>query len=118
MGQRTIRVNALILREINHILRTQYQTESVAITVFEVSVSPDLRNAHAYYSVLGDHPEQVKAQNLFKREAETIRREVGKQIVLKYLPKIKFILDDSMERGARTLSLLDEIDEETDNNER
>lgn len=117
MGQRIIRVNALILREINDILRTQYQSESVAITVFEVSVSPDLRNAHAYYAVLGDDVEEGRANTFFKQRGQAIRRELGRRVVLKYLPKIKFILDHSMERGARTLSLLDEIDQDLNEDE-
>jgi ribosome-binding factor A len=103
-------VNELIRREINEILHTRYQAETVAITVFEVSVAPDLRNAHIFYSVLGGGVEQDEAQRFFRKYGENIRREVGKKVVLKYLPKLKFFYDESMERGSQTLSILDELD--------
>lgn len=113
MGQRKLRVNELILREINSLLRTYYQGEAVAITVFEVDVAPDLRQGRVYYSVLGGAVEEEAARRFFQRRGAQIRQQVGKQITLKYLPHLSYIHDTSMERGARTIALLEEI-EETD----
>ncbi len=112
MGQRTIRVNELLRREINELLHTRYRSETVGITVFEVSTSPDLRNAFAYYSVIGGAFEQEAARRFFERYGTVLRREVGKVVILKYLPKLKFIFDESMARGSRTLELLDTLDDE------
>jgi len=117
MGQRTIRVNELILREINELLHTYYQSETVLITVFEVQVTPDLRHAQVYYSVIGDAREIERARDFFNRRNTTIRRQIGKKVVLKYLPHLKFIYNSSMERGAQVLSLLDEIEETEDEQE-
>jgi len=54
MSTRTVRVNELVQREISEILRRNYQSEAVTLTVTEVRVSPDLRDARVFVSVLGD----------------------------------------------------------------
>ena len=79
MSQRSLRVNELILREISELLHTFYKGDAVYITISEVSVSPDLRNAHVYYSVFGDEYQQREAELFFKKNGETIRRKVGKK---------------------------------------
>ena len=54
MSNRTVRVNELVQREISDILRKHYQSEAVTITISEVRVSPDLRDARVFVSVVGD----------------------------------------------------------------
>jgi ribosome-binding factor A len=110
MSNRTVRVNELVQREINDILHTRYRSEAVAITVTEVRVSPDLRDARVFVSVVGDE-ELGKAKLTWLRSmAPAIREEVSRRIVLKFLPKFEYILDNSAERGARILQVLDEVD--------
>jgi ribosome-binding factor A len=109
MSNRTVRVNELLQREISDILRKRYQSEAVAITITEVRVAPDLRDARVFVSVVG--PEEVGNEKLawLRSKASEIREEVGRRIVLKYLPKFEYILDESAIRGARILQMLDEI---------
>lgn len=109
MGQRVVRVNELVKREISEVLHTRYKTDSIHITITEVDVSPNLRSARVYYSVIGDAENQKAAAAFFRKEGEDIRRRIGRKIVLKYLPHLEFILDDSMERGARLNRMLDEL---------
>ena len=61
MGQRVVRVNELVNREISDVLHTRFQTEAVYITITEVEVSPDLRHARVYYSVIGKEDEIQRA---------------------------------------------------------
>lgn len=110
MGQRLVRVNELLKREISEFLHTRYRSESVYITITGVDVSPDLRWAKVYYSVLGGFEESTEAKKLLKREAREIRKTVGKRIVLKYLPYLEFIYDQSIEKGMRLNALIDELD--------
>ncbi len=111
MGQRTIRVNALLKREISDLIHTFYKEETVYITITEVDASPGLRNARVYYSVFGDETSQDAAALCFARSATDIRRRVGQKIVLKYLPFLQFILDHSIESGTKLLKIIDELDE-------
>lgn len=110
MSNRTLRVNELVQRELSDILRKRYQSESVAITISEVRVAPDLRDARVFVSVVGT-PE-VAQEKLFwlRSKAVEIREEIARRIVLKYLPRFEYVLDKSAARGARIMQLLDEIE--------
>jgi len=44
------------------------------------------------------------------RQAKDIRLELGRRIVLKYLPRLDYVLDGSAERGTRIVQILDELD--------
>ena len=54
--------------------------------------------------------EAEKKLKWLRSKAPEIREEVGRRIVLKFLPKFEYILDHSALRGARILQALDEID--------
>ena len=54
MSNRTLRVNVLLQRELSDILRKFYQSEAVSLTVTEVRVAPDLRDARVFVSIVGD----------------------------------------------------------------
>jgi ribosome-binding factor A len=110
MSNRTVRVNELLQREISDILRKRYQSEAVAITITEVRVAPDLRDARVFVSVVGTEEEGNNKLVWLRSKAPEIREEVGRRIILKFLPKFEYILDHSALRGARILQVLDEID--------
>lgn len=104
-----IRVNELVQRELSDILRKRYQSESVAITISEVKVSPDLHDARVFVSIIGDEETATQKLRWLRTKAVEIREEVGRRIVLKFLPKFEYVLDQSAIRGARILKMIDEI---------
>jgi ribosome-binding factor A len=110
MSNRTLRVNELIQREISDILRKRYQSEAVVITVTEVRVSPDLRDARVFVAIVGDEEMATQKLRWVRSKAAEIRSEVGRRIVLKYLPKFNYQLDEGAVKGARILQMLDEIE--------
>ncbi len=112
MSQRNVRVNELIKREVSDILHTRYQAETVYITVTRVDVSPDHRKAHVFFSVIGGDERARPALNWLTRHQKEIRRQVGKNVVLKFLPHLQFHHDPSIEEGDQILDLLNELDEE------
>ncbi len=113
MSQRNLRVNELIKREISLVLHTLYRDESVHITITDVQVAPDLRKARIYYSVFGNDEDHARAERFLSRRGESLRREVGKVVRLKYLPHFKFFQDSSLERGARLMDVFAEIDRDS-----
>lgn len=113
MSNRTLRVNELIQRELSDILRKRYQSESVAITIAEVRVAPDLRDARVFVSIVGSEEEQAAKLRWLKANARPIRDELGRRIVLKYLPRFDYVIDHSVEQGTRILQVLDEIDRQS-----
>lgn len=118
MGQRSVRVNELVKREISDFLHSRYRDQTVRITIVEADISPDLRNGRIYYSVLGDEVESREAEAFLQQKKNEIRRHLGRNVILKYTPSLQFIEDDALERGSRVLDLLDEIEQEDDPNAR
>lgn len=77
----------------------------VSVTVTEVRVSPDLRFATAYVLPLGGVSSDTVVAAL-RRAAPFLRRRIGREITLKYLPSLRFEADTSFDRAARIDTLL------------
>ena len=88
------------------------------VTVTGVEMSPDLRVAHVYVSVLGEGEDVEQSLASLRRAAGFFRRELGTSLSLRYLPELNFRQDDTLERGLRIDRLLDSLHEETAEGER
>lgn len=111
MSNRTLRVNVLLQRELSDILRKFYQSEAVSLTVTEVRVAPDLRDARVFVSIVGDEDHVENRLRWLRKQSAAIRRELSRRIVLKFLPKLEYVLDLSAERGTRIVQMLDDLEE-------
>lgn len=111
MSLRLQRVQALLKREIGEVIRRELPVEQAGLlNVNDVIVTSDLRSAVVYIGVLGT-PQQTKAGlALLKKNRRRIQSFVGKAVVLKYTPHLRFLVDDAIERGNRVLQILDELD--------
>ncbi len=107
---RVHRINELLLREISDLLHTRFRDRAVGITITEVDVTPDLRSARVYYSVLGDALARHEADQLLTEIKGEVRTRVFKRVILKYTPALSFHYDESMIRGNRALAILDELE--------
>lgn len=76
-----------------------------SITVSEVRVSPDMRNATAFVLPLGGGDEDVVVAAL-GRAATFLRNEVGRKLHLKYLPNLSFLRDTSFDTARDIDKLL------------
>ncbi len=110
MSNRTLRINELVQRELSDILRKRYQAEAVALTVTEVRVAPDLRDARVFVSVIGSDALAEEKMVWLRRIAAELRAELARRIVLKFLPRFEYVLDRSTVRSLRVLQALDEIE--------
>lgn len=81
------------------------ELDSSSITVSEVRISPDLKNATAYVMPLAGNKKDVVMTTL-KEHAGYIRGLLSKRIILRYTPKILFKLDVSFENAGRINELL------------
>jgi ribosome-binding factor A len=84
------------------------------VTITGVATSPDLRAARVYYSVLGEEGQRLETQAALERAAPKIQGVVGREVRLKYNPKLSFVFDESIEQGLRMDQLLHEIAEAAD----
>jgi ribosome-binding factor A len=83
------------------------------VTVTGVEMSPDLRVAHVYVSVLGSDDDVQASLESLSRAVGFFRRELGASLSLRYLPELNFRPDDTFERALRIDQLLDSLQEET-----
>ncbi len=79
------------------------------VTVTDVEVSSDLRYARVYYSVIGEDPRRAEAQEGLESARGVIRREVGRNLQLRYVPDIEFFFDDSLGHAEHMEALLRQI---------
>ena len=109
MKHRLLRVNEVLKRELSALLVREMTFDNLLVTVNQVDVTPNLKTAHVYISVLGS---QGRNEVLPKLEANraALQSELAKHVVLKYTPHLIFHLDDSVERGSRVLEILQEIE--------
>ena len=114
MGQRVVRVNELLKREISHVLHTRHQAEAVDISILGVDVAPNLRQAKVFFATHGDPGKRQWAERFLARHHESIRREVGKSVRLKYLPHLEFVYDLGADYSEHLNKLLDDLGLEGD----
>ena len=107
-----LRVRELMKRELSSVVQRDYEFKDVLVTINDVDVTPDLRQAHVFVGILG--PEQLQRKTLAKlqRDAGQLQVKISKRVVLRYTPRLNFKLDDSVERGVKLLSVIQGIDEE------
>jgi len=107
--QRQLRVGEELRHVLSQILRPgQCRDPALAntsITVTEVKISPDLRNATAFVVPLGGHNATEVVAGL-RRSATFLRRRLAREVKLRYAPNLTFALDDSFERADRIDALL------------
>lgn len=111
MSRRMDRLGNLLRQEISRTIADHVRDPRLEplLTVTRVDVSPGLEHAAVLVSVVGN-PEQAKeALHGMESAGGFIRRELGQRLRLRQVPKLRFILDTSLEEGQRMLSLLDQI---------
>jgi len=78
------------------------------VTVTEVRISPDLRNATAFVMPLGGGEETSGIVDALNRAAPFVRRQIGKAVKLRRLPAINFIVDGSFDEAGHIETLLND----------
>ncbi len=107
-SQRIERVQRLLRAEISELIQRKLKDPRIGmVTITEVNVSPDLKNARVYLSVFGENKSETLAG--LRSAAGFIRSELMGVLHLRPMPVFEFVIDESLERGARTLDLLDQI---------
>jgi len=108
-SQRQLRVGELIKQSLGQIfLRDEAKVPSLTtknITVTEVRMSPDLKNARAYVIPLGGK-DMENAVNMLTKFSYLIRKALSKKIDMKFLPKVSFVGDKSFDYAEKIEKLI------------
>lgn len=110
------RIDEEYRKELSQIIGYELKNSNITgmISVTKVSVTPDLKYAKVYVSILNSRNIKDTLAGL-KKSSGFIRSELARRINLRNTPELIFELDDSMEYGARIDSILKEILPKNDN---
>ena len=111
MSLRNERVRKTLMKEISDILLKEIKDPKISglVSITDVEVSHDNSYAKVFYSVLSENDKKEEIIEAIKKNTPKIRYEVGKRVRLRLTPELNFILDESLERGARITDLIDKI---------
>lgn len=110
MSRRTQRIESLIQIELGEtILRKLKDPRIGFVTVTGVEVTPDLKLAQVYYSVLGKEKEKRDAARGLEHAAGFLQHAIAEALKLRFTPKLTFHLDESLEEGMRIDRIFHEL---------
>jgi ribosome-binding factor A len=105
------RVRELLKRALGEVLRREFPVDEVGlITVNDLEVGGDLKSAVVFMSILGSADQKKHGLLVMEENRIRIQGLLAKAVILKFTPTLKFIMDDTIERGNRVLQILDELD--------
>ena len=106
---RARRVEEQLKRLLADLVRREVKDPRVGlITITSAEVSRDLTHANVYFTPFAGIGDPKAALEALRHAAGFLRHQVGKQMRLRVAPEILFHIDDSIERGARLSSLIDD----------
>ena len=118
MTRRTERLNYLIRQELSELIRRDTKDPRLGcfLTVTHVDTSPDLSYAKVYISIMGSEEEKDKAMDGLLSASGFLYHELRERLSLRHTPQLVFCKDDSIEKGAEVLNLMNNVtcSEETD----
>ncbi len=119
--RRIERVNGLLREEISALIASHVNDPRLKgiITITRVQTGSDLRNARVYVSVMGNEAVRQEALAGIQSSASYLRRELRDRVALRYVPFLKFALDDAMLEADRLMGIIDslEVPEESEGDE-
>ena len=109
-------MNSLLKEVISDVIRRDVRNPHVneLVTVTRVDITKDLYHAKVYISVIGSQSQKDETLAALQSAAGFIAVQSSKEVVMRYFPVLKFILDDSVERHMRIEELLNDIAVEKD----
>ena len=110
--KRSARVGDLIREEVADIIMNKIKHKSLGfITITGAKITDDLREATVYLSVLKSEDSQ-KTLNKLNASSSFIKGELGKRLKMRFVPKVRFEIDESIIYGMKIDKLLDNVDSE------
>lgn len=117
---KNIRINSEVQREMSSIIREDLKDPRIhpMTSVMAVEVTPDLKFAKIFVSVLGNDEEKEKTMEGLKKSASFARHQLAKRMNLRNTPELTFALDTSIEYGVTMSKKIDELKEKEESKHR
>ena len=113
------RINMEVQRELSKVISQEMKDPRIdpMTSVIAVEVTPDLKQAKVYVSVLGsDEKKQATLEGL-KSATPFIRKHLASTINLRNTPELKFFMDESIEYGVSMSKLIDDVNKDISKDE-
>ena len=97
-----------MLRSLSELLRFETKDPGLAkISLTAVDLSRDLSVARVYFSMLNPDDDPQPAMDGLKRAAGFLRSKLGAELMVRHVPELRFVRDDSIAHGAEISRLID-----------
>lgn len=108
MTRRLDRVNDLLREEVSTLVARDTRDPRLRgmLTITRVDTSVDMRYARIYVSIMGDSQAKEAALHGLKSASGFLRRSLSQRLTLRTIPELHFVLDPSIEEGARVLEVM------------
>ena len=105
------RINVEVQKELSNLISREIKDPRInpMTSVVAVEVSPDLKTAKVYISVLGDEESKNATRLGLKSAASFMRGQLARKLNLRNTPELTFVIDNSIEYGVRMSKLIDEV---------
>ena len=112
LTKRSEHLEKSLLRVINNIIYRKINDPRIKfVTITRAKVSSDLKYADIFVTIFNDKKQQRKALEGLKNATKFIRGELGKDLKIRYVPNIKFIIDKELKQQYKLLKIITEINE-------
>lgn len=112
-NQRAARVGDQMREELARLIRDEMKDPRIGfVSIVKVEVAGDLRHAKIFISVLGDDQKKKDSLKGLNSASGFLRSELSKLMQLRFTPELHFVLDESIEHGARIAKLLVQVQQE------
>ncbi len=113
MSRRTEQVAEAIKEEVSTLIQRELRDPRLGfVTVTRVEVSPDLKYAKIFFSVIGDDKVKAETLKVLKHAGGFLRHELSHILTLRYTPLLQFEFDVAMEHGDKIQRLLMQLEQE------
>ena len=111
MSLRNERVRKTLMKEIADIIQKELKDSRIngIVSITDIEIAHDNSFAKVYYSVFAPDVEKQNTIKAITDNTSKIRYEVGKRVRLRLTPELRFIPDDSLERGSNVTQIINKI---------
>lgn len=111
MSVRNERIRKTLMKEIADIIQKELKDSRIngVVSITDLELAHDNSYAKVYYSVLAADADKELTIKAITENTPKIRYEVGRRVRLRLTPELRFIPDNSIERGTHVLDLINKI---------
>ncbi len=112
--RRIARLNEQVRGDLSELIGREVKDPRLAglVTVTSVDLSPDLRHAKVFISVLGTEEDRKHTLAALRSASGFLRSQIAGRMTTKRAPDLQFLIDESIERGERIMQVIREIERE------